>query len=87
MPVSSIVKAVPVAGMGTRLLPATKSQPKEMLPVGRRPVVQYVVEESSWPEPDPVCHRPEKSAIEDHFDADQELVRLLSRDSYTLLKS
>ena len=36
---------VPVAGHGTRLLPATKSQPKEMLPVGRKPVVQYVVEE------------------------------------------
>ena len=42
----SIKKAViPVAGHGTRLLPATKSQPKEMLPVGRKPVVQYVVEE------------------------------------------
>ena len=41
-----IEKAViPVAGLGTRLLPATKSQPKEMLPVGRKPVVQYVVEE------------------------------------------
>src|ERR671935_187303 len=36
---------VPVAGQGTRLLPLTKSQPKEMLPVGGRPVVQYVVEE------------------------------------------
>ncbi len=36
---------VPVAGLGTRLLPATKSQPKEMLPVGRKPVVQYVIEE------------------------------------------
>ena len=36
---------VPVAGLGTRLLPATKSQPKEMLPVGRKPVVQYVFEE------------------------------------------
>ena len=36
---------IPVAGMGTRLLPATKSQPKEMLPIGRKPVVQYVVEE------------------------------------------
>ena len=36
---------VPVAGAGTRLLPATKSQPKEMLPVGRKPVVQYIVEE------------------------------------------
>ena len=36
---------VPVAGLGTRLLPATKSQPKEMLPVARKPIVQYVVEE------------------------------------------
>ena len=36
---------VPAAGLGTRLLPATKSQPKEMLPVGRKPVIQYVVEE------------------------------------------
>jgi UTP--glucose-1-phosphate uridylyltransferase len=36
---------IPVAGLGTRLLPATKSQPKEMLPVGRKPVVQYIVEE------------------------------------------
>ena len=41
-----VSKAVlPVAGMGTRLLPATKSQPKEMLPVGIKPVVQHVVEE------------------------------------------
>ena len=39
------IAVVPVAGLGTRLLPATKSQPKEMLPVGRKPVVQYVVEE------------------------------------------
>ena len=36
---------VPVAGHGTRLLPATKSQPKEMLPVARKPIVQYVAEE------------------------------------------
>ena len=39
------IAVVPVAGLGTRLLPATKSQPKEMLPVGCKPVVQYVVEE------------------------------------------
>ena len=39
------IAVVPVAGMGTRLLPATKAQPKEMLLVGRKPVVQYVVEE------------------------------------------
>ena len=37
---------IPVAGVGTRLLPVTKSQPKEMLPVGRKPVVQYVMEEA-----------------------------------------
>jgi UTP--glucose-1-phosphate uridylyltransferase len=36
---------IPVAGLGTRLLPATRAQPKEMLPVVDRPVVQYVVEE------------------------------------------
>ena len=36
---------LPVAGLGTRLLPATKSQPKEMLPVGCKPVVQHVVDE------------------------------------------
>jgi NDP-sugar pyrophosphorylase family protein len=41
------IAVVPVAGLGTRLLPATKSQPKEMLPVGRKPVVQYVVDELS----------------------------------------
>jgi len=67
---------VPVAGRGTRLLPLTKSQPKEMLPVGRKPVVQYVVEELSR------CgiHRllfvtgPGKTAIENHFDIDAELI-------------
>ena len=36
---------IPVAGMGTRLLPVTKSQPKEMLPLGRKPCVQHIVEE------------------------------------------
>src|SRR2546430_1422667 len=39
------IAVVPVAGQGTRLLPLTKSQPKEMLPVGSKPVAQYVVEE------------------------------------------
>ena len=39
------IAVVPVAGLGSRLLPATKSQPKEMLPIGRKPIVQYVVEE------------------------------------------
>lgn len=36
---------IPVAGMGTRLLPVTKSQPKEMMPLGRKPCVQHIVEE------------------------------------------
>ena len=41
------IAVVPVAGHGTRLLPATKSQPKEMLPVGRKPTVQWIIEELS----------------------------------------
>ncbi len=74
MPIDMAV--VPVAGRGTRLLPLTKSQPKEMLPVGRKPVVQYVVEELAR------CGLgrllfvtgPGKTAIENHFDIDVELI-------------
>ncbi|MEA3408646.1 MAG: UTP--glucose-1-phosphate uridylyltransferase [Chloroflexota bacterium] len=79
--VDRIVKViVPVAGMGTRLLPATKSQPKEMLPVGRRPVVQYVVEELEEAGLRQILFvtGSKKTAIEDHFDPDPELVRQLS---------
>ena len=43
MPVK--VAVIPVAGRGTRLIPLTKSQPKEMLPLGRKPTVQHVVQE------------------------------------------
>jgi UTP--glucose-1-phosphate uridylyltransferase len=86
---SPIVKVVvPVAGMGTRLLPATKSQPKEMLPVGRRPVVQYVVEELQAAGLSQILFVTgrKKSAIEDHFDPDPELVRTLSAGGgYALL--
>ncbi len=76
----AICKAVfPVAGLGTRLLPATKSQPKEMLPVGYKPVVQYVVEEMIGQGLKKflfVTGR-KKRSIEDHFDDDPELnVRL-----------
>ena len=81
MPEDRIVKVVvPVAGLGTRLLPATKSQPKEMLPVGRKPVVQYVVEELQAADLDQILFVTgrKKTAIEDHFDADPELVRQLS---------
>jgi UTP--glucose-1-phosphate uridylyltransferase len=73
------IAVVPVAGLGTRLLPATKSQPKEMLPVGRKPVVQYVVEELTR-----VGMRrllfitgPGKTSIENHFDLNGELIQML----------
>jgi len=73
------IAVVPVAGRGTRLLPMTKSQPKEMLPVGRKPVVQYVVEELVR------CGikrflfitGPGKTAIENHFDLNPELIQML----------
>ncbi len=70
---------VPVAGRGTRLLPLTKSQPKEMLPVGRKPVVQHVVEELARCGIGRVLFitGPGKAAIENHFDIDAELVTLL----------
>src|SRR5919106_2578151 len=63
---------VPVAGLGTRLLPATKSQPKEMLPVVGKPVVQYVVEELAAAGIERILFVTGrgKSAIEDHFDPD-----------------
>jgi len=70
---------VPVAGLGTRLLPATKSQPKEMLPVGRKPVVQYVVEELEDAGLTSILFVTGrgKTAIENHFDRDLELRRAL----------
>ena len=75
-----ICKAViPAAGLGTRLLPATKSQPKEMLPVGRKPTIQYVVEELEAAGIDQILiiTGQKKRAIEDHFDRDTELIRCL----------
>ena len=70
---------VPVAGLGSRLLPATKSQPKEMLPVGRKPVVQYVVEELVQVGVNQILFitGPGKSSIENHFDLNQELTQIL----------
>ncbi|MHC4179461.1 MAG: UTP--glucose-1-phosphate uridylyltransferase, partial [Planctomycetota bacterium] len=74
MPVDFAV--VPVAGRGTRLLPLTKSQPKEMLPMGRKPVVQYVVEELARCGISRLLFvtGPGKTAIENHFDIDAELI-------------
>ncbi len=73
------IAVVPVAGLGTRLLPATKSQPKEMLPVGRRPVVQYVVEELARVGMRRVLFitGPGKTSIENHFDLNVELIQTL----------
>ncbi len=73
------IAIVPVAGLGTRLLPATKSQPKEMLPVAKKPVVQYVVEELEANGIQQILFitGKNKTSIENHFDYDQELVRNL----------
>ena len=73
------IAVVPVAGLGTRLLPATKSQPKEMLPVGRKPVVQYVVEELTRVGMKRFLFitGPGKTSIENHFDLNGELIQNL----------
>lgn len=70
---------IPVAGLGTRLLPATKSQPKEMLPVAKKPVVQYVVEEmeANGVKQILLVTGKSKTSIENHFDFDHELTRHL----------
>src|SRR5438094_7159058 len=70
---------VPVAGHGTRLLPSTKSQPKEMLPVGRKPVVHYVVEELAQSGIRRLLFvtGPGKTSIENHFDINSELIAFL----------
>lgn len=77
----TIRKAViPVAGFGTRMLPASKAIPKEMLPVVDRPAIQYVVEEAvaaGLTEIVLVTH-PSKKAIEDHFDTAAELETALA---------
>lgn len=66
---------IPAAGMGTRFLPATKAIPKEMLPVGSAPVIQYVVEEALAAAADEVVvvNSREKQAIEAHFAPDAAL--------------
>jgi UTP--glucose-1-phosphate uridylyltransferase len=73
-------KAVlPLAGLGTRFLPATKAQPKEMLPIVDKPLVQYVVEEcvASGIEHVIMVTGRGKDAIEDHFDSSPGLARFL----------
>ena len=79
--ISTIRSAVfPVAGRGTRFLPATKASPKEMLPIVDKPLIQYAVEEALAAG----VHKlvfvtgSSKRAIEDHFDTDAELERVLA---------
>jgi UTP--glucose-1-phosphate uridylyltransferase len=76
-----IRKAVfPAAGLGTRFLPATKAQPKEMLPLVDKPLIQYVVEEAvdSGVRNITIITGRGKNAIEDHFDVSWELEQVLS---------
>ena len=71
-----IRKAVfPVAGLGTRFLPATKAMPKELLPVVDKPLIQYAAEEAIASGIDTLVFVTgrNKRAIEDHFDTNQEL--------------
>jgi UTP--glucose-1-phosphate uridylyltransferase len=76
-----IRKAVfPAAGLGTRFLPATKAQPKEMLPLVDKPLIQYVVEEAvqAGVRNITIITGRGKNAIEDHFDVSYELEQVLS---------
>ena len=77
-------KAVfPVAGLGTRFLPATKAMPKELLPIVDKPLIQYAAEEAISAGIDTLIFVTGRSkrAIEDHFDANYELeMRLLQKN-------
>jgi len=80
-PTTTIRKAVfPAAGLGTRFLPATKAQPKEMLPLVDKPIIQYVIEEAvgSGITDIIIVTGRGKNAIEDHFDVSFELERVLA---------
>src|SRR5687767_10553531 len=70
---------IPAAGFGTRMLPAAKSVPKELLPVLDRPTIQYVVEEAAAAGADDVLlvTSRDKKAVEDHFDRSPELEQRL----------
>ena len=72
---------IPVAGWGTRSLPATKNIPKEMLPIYNKPVIQYVVEEAQKANIEDVIFvtNRDKSVIEDHFDYNLQLESVLER--------
>lgn len=80
---------IPAAGLGTRFLPATKAQPKEMLPIVDKPTIQYIVEEAvaSGIEDIIIVTGRTKKAIEDHFDKSVELeMELEKKNNEELLK-
>ena len=72
---------IPVAGLGTRFLPATKASPKEMLPVVDKPIIQYVVEDAvkSGITDIIMVTGPSKRAVEDHFSPNYELISWLKK--------
>ena len=72
---------IPVAGLGTRFLPATKAMPKEMLPVVDKPIIQYVVEDAIRAGITDIIMvtGPSKRAVEDHFSPNYELVNWLKK--------
>ena len=86
----TIKKAVfPVAGMGTRFLPATKANPKEMLPIVDKPLIQYAVEEAVAAGVEELIFvtSSAKRAIEDHFDSNYELEAKLAEQGKNALLS
>jgi UTP--glucose-1-phosphate uridylyltransferase len=86
MPQREVTKAViPAAGLGTRFLPATKAQPKEMLPVVDKPAIQYVVEEAVRAGIDDILiiTGRGKRSLEDHFDRNFELEYYLEQKGKT----
>ncbi len=85
MPARVRTAVIPAAGLGTRFLPATKAQPKEMLAVLDRPAIQYVVQEAAAAGLDDVLivTSRNKSAIEDHFDRMPELEAALAAKGKT----
>jgi UTP--glucose-1-phosphate uridylyltransferase len=78
---------IPAAGLGTRFLPVTKAQPKEMLPIIDTPTIQYVVQEAvdSGIEDILIISGKGKRAIEDHFDRNWELESILNEKKETIL--
>ena len=89
MPMKVRKAVFPAAGLGTRFLPATKAQPKEMLPLVDKPIIQYGVEEAMMAGCDQIIiiTGRGKQAIEDHFDVSYELEKMLEeRKKLGLLK-